>query len=199
MTSEALWPVAGGELARLTHAESALGRPQQKWGPALLPAPTAPSEGSAGIRSTWSRPHEWVCNPASRSWLTSSGVASHPTILSLGRSPTDLLISATRRIASSFNPSSLALGSWNPCELRFPAKTVRCSTALLGLTSLASRFAPSDPKIFRCRVALEEDQLFRRLLPTGPASAPEGWSHHLPAEIGPLVTCRIIFPFPAFR
>ena len=25
----------------------------------------------------WSRPHEWVCNPASRSWLTSSGVASH--------------------------------------------------------------------------------------------------------------------------
>src|SRR5579872_3920537 len=25
--------------------------PQQKWGPALLPAPTAPSEGSAGIRN----------------------------------------------------------------------------------------------------------------------------------------------------
>ena len=26
-------------------------QPQRKWGPALLPAPTAPSEGSAGIRN----------------------------------------------------------------------------------------------------------------------------------------------------
>ena len=25
--------------------------PQKKWGPALLPAPTAPSEGSAGVRN----------------------------------------------------------------------------------------------------------------------------------------------------
>ena len=66
------------------------------------------------------------------------------------------------------------LGSWNSCEFRFPAKTVRCSTALLGLTSLASRFALPDPKIVQCRVALEEDQLFRRLLPAGPASSPEG-------------------------
>jgi hypothetical protein len=27
------------------------GNPKQKWGPALLPAPTAPSEGSAGVRN----------------------------------------------------------------------------------------------------------------------------------------------------
>ena len=27
------------------------GLPQRKWGPALLPAPTAPSEGSAGVRN----------------------------------------------------------------------------------------------------------------------------------------------------
>jgi hypothetical protein len=31
---------------------------QTKWGPALLPAPNAPSEGSAGVQSTWPRPRE---------------------------------------------------------------------------------------------------------------------------------------------
>ena len=36
--------------AELDNAPNALG-PKQKWGPALLPAPTAPSEGSAGVRN----------------------------------------------------------------------------------------------------------------------------------------------------
>ena len=43
----------------------------QKWGPALLPAPTAPSEGSAGVRDL-----DRLRSPVPRSWLTSSGVAS---------------------------------------------------------------------------------------------------------------------------
>src|SRR4051812_27782947 len=30
---------------------SGMPAPKQKWGPALLPAPTAPSEGSAGVRN----------------------------------------------------------------------------------------------------------------------------------------------------
>ena len=49
---------------------------QKKWGPALLPAPTAPSEGYAGVRNLVQ-----TRRPAtrSRSWLTSSGVASHRT------------------------------------------------------------------------------------------------------------------------
>ena len=45
--------------------------PNEKWGPALLPAPTAPSEGSAGVRDL-----DRLRSPVLRSWLTSSGVAS---------------------------------------------------------------------------------------------------------------------------
>lgn len=72
----------------------------------------------------------------SRSWLTSSGVASH--------------------------------------HLPEPGGLVqRCSTALLGSITLASRFASRDPKTAGSRVALEEDRLFRRLFPAGPASTPE--------------------------
>ena len=37
-----------GWIARRQLAESS---PQKKWGPALLPAPTAPSEGYAGVRN----------------------------------------------------------------------------------------------------------------------------------------------------
>ena len=46
-------------------------RQNEKWGPALLPAPTAPSEGSAGVRDLIS-----LRLSVFRSWLTSSGVAS---------------------------------------------------------------------------------------------------------------------------
>src|SRR3954471_19434116 len=53
--------------------------PQKKWGPALLPAPTAPSEGSAGVRNLVKNPK---APTRSRSWLTSSGVASDRTALS---------------------------------------------------------------------------------------------------------------------
>ena len=44
---------------------------------------------------------------------------------------------------------------------------------------------------FRSRVALEEDQLFRRLFPTGPAKLRRG-PHCLSAEIGPSVTLRFL-------
>ena len=42
----------------------------------MLPAPTAPSEGSAGVRNLVKNPK---APTRSRSWLTSSGVASHRT------------------------------------------------------------------------------------------------------------------------
>ena len=62
------------------------------------------------------------------------------------------------------------------------AKTVRCSAALLGSTTLASRFAhqsPNPPRETRksgSRVALEEDRLFRRLFPAGPGKNPKALS-----------------------
>src|SRR5207253_10666441 len=52
-------------------------RAQKKWGPALLPAPTAPSDGSAGVRNLIPKPESLTTR--SRSWLTSSGVASRLT------------------------------------------------------------------------------------------------------------------------
>jgi hypothetical protein len=109
---------------------------EKKWGPASLPAPTAPSEGSAGVRST--------LDPAPENRLVtplldpgSPAQASHPTEpLPLARSLIDLLDCAARRFAglSTFPARRL--------EPRFlEAKTVQCSAALLGSTTLASRFA----------------------------------------------------------
>jgi hypothetical protein len=75
--------------------------PKQKWGPALLPAPTAPSEGSAG---------QVVQVPGDlfqKSWLTSSGVASHLTAPS--EEETDRLVDcASRRLACPFDYRCLA-------------------------------------------------------------------------------------------
>jgi hypothetical protein len=50
---------------------------------------------------------------------------------------------------------------------------------------------------FRSRVALEEDQLFRRLFPTGPANLRRA-SHCLSAEIGPSVTLRSLLAVAGF-
>jgi hypothetical protein len=50
---------------------------------------------------------------------------------------------------------------------------------------------------FRSRVALEEDQLFRRLFPTGPANLRRA-SHCLSAEIGSSVTLRFLLALAGF-
>jgi hypothetical protein len=79
-------------------------------------------------------------NPASRSWLTSSGVASHPTTPPRGEPdrPTRLRGPKARW---SFAPSGLSMRNSIPKNRTPPAKAVRCSAALLGVTALASRFA----------------------------------------------------------
>ena len=113
----------------------------------------------------WSRPDKSACDPASRSWLTSSGDASYPTAPSEGGALTGLPMT-TRRIANlSTDPAYQ--------EPKSSIKAVRCSAALLGRTTLASRFASAGPKTFGSRVALEEDPRFRRLIPSGTASAPK--------------------------
>ena len=91
----------------------------------------APSEGSAGVRNLVDR---------SRSLTNPLSILAHqlrrrfPSDRSLARrSLTDLRMT-TRRIANlSTDPACL--------EPKLPAKAVRCSTALLGSTPLASRFA----------------------------------------------------------
>jgi len=45
-----------GANLRQSPRDQELGRPKRKWGPALLPAPTAPSDGSAGVRNLVDKP-----------------------------------------------------------------------------------------------------------------------------------------------
>ena len=121
--------------------------------------------------------------------------ASPPTEpLPLSRSPTDLPDCAARRFAGlSIAPARLL-------EPRFlEAKTVRCSAALLGMTSLASRFAHQSPRGTSGTASRD-----RKIISSGASSRlarskPEGSSHCLPAEIGPLVARRAVLPLPAFR
>ena len=100
----------------------------------MLPAPTAPSEGSAGVRNLVktrkSRPALDPGSPAQASLPIEQ--------LPRKRSQTDLPTAPPE--------GSLAFRSVRPAfefdpKTELSAKTVRCSTALLGSTTLASRFA----------------------------------------------------------
>jgi hypothetical protein len=121
--------------------------PKQKWGPALLPGPTAPSVGFAGVRDLGrSGPKAPSTRP--RSWRTSSGVASHR-----GGPKTRFLVRfSSRESLSPQFPSASAR--------RLPRP--RCSTALLGLGPFHAASSPWGGNCPRTR----KHQLFRRLLPT---------------------------------
>jgi hypothetical protein len=128
--------------------------PKQKWGPALLPAPTAPSEGYAGVRNlVKTRRPQPALDPGS------PAQASLPTA------------AARESLAFSSFPSrrKFRLGPLMP---RPKTKQLRCSTALLGMITSASRFASTVPKNGFSRVAQKEDHLFRRLFPAGHGSFP---------------------------
>src|SRR4051812_30410311 len=110
--------------------------PIEKWGLALLPAPTAPSEGSAGVRNLVRLNPKIQTNPLSilahqlrrRIPSNSSLGEEEPARSTKTARPEGSLVSRPTR-PSFLKPKSLE------------AKTVRCSTALLGPTTLASPFA----------------------------------------------------------
>ena len=140
------------------------GRPQQKWGPALLPAPTAPSEGSAGVRNLILKPESSKIR--SRSWLTSSGVASYLIALSCEKpdrstdqQPGGSSIFQSARPAFSNRSSP----SQNNRMFHGPSWGNHSCVPLC----LSRSEDPSKPRRAR------GDHLFRRLYPAGPASAPE--------------------------
>jgi hypothetical protein len=170
----------------------ALRLPQKKWGPALLPAPTAPSEGYAGVRSTLDpAPVNRLVTP-----LLDPGSPAQSSLsterLPLSRSPTDLLDCAARRFADlstfparhsgtevprSQNHPVFRGPSWaDPSRVPLRSPTVRRPS---GTASRLRKTALPAP------------------LPGWPRQEPESSSHCLPAEIGPLVTCRTHLPFPA--
>ena len=80
----------------------------------------------------------------SRSWLTSSGVASDRTA-----PPCEEPDRSTRlrgpKARWSFDPSSLPM-KLQVLKPKGPSKTVQCSAALLGMTTTASRFAHQIPR-----------------------------------------------------
>ena len=124
----------------------------------MLPAPTAPSEGYAGVRNLDPLP----C-----------------------------------RLRSVLDPGSPAQASLPIVFIEARGLLIRrCSAALLGIITSASRFAQTVPKYVSSRVAQKEDHLFRRLSRLA-RFEPESSPHCLPAEIGSLVTCRTILPLPA--
>ena len=128
----------------------------------MLPAPTAPSEGSAGVRSTWSR--------------SSKGLAPRFSILA----------HQLRRRFPSYR--SLVRGALTSTRLRLPkvrlspelsvpgrAKAIRCSAALLGSITLASRFASSVRRLPKPRRARGRSTL-PAPLPDWPRFAPKSAS-----------------------
>jgi hypothetical protein len=163
----------------------------------LLPAPTAPSEGYAGVRSTWSRSPKGLAPRFSI--LAHQLRRRFPSYRSLVRGARLLLDCASRGFACL---SMSGLFVWPDPEPKSetgrPIKTVRCSAALLGETSLASRFAhlgseePREPRRARGHF------LFRRLFPAGPRRTRRSFPF-LPAEIGSSVPSSPFWPLPAFR
>jgi hypothetical protein len=147
-------------------------RAEKKWGPASLPAPTAPSEGYAGIRNLV-RFNLSAQPTRSRSWLTSSGVAFHPTapsrggarsIYSTARPEGSLVVRPFRPVQEKPNSEELELSGQNRPMFRGPSWVDHSRVPLCPPHRNASN-----------RVALEEDRLFRRLFPTGPGKGPKAF------------------------
>ena len=169
-------------------ANAAKPQPQKKWGPALLPAPTAPSEGSAGVRNLVDRalqptyPLSILAHQLRRRFLSDRSLlrGARPTYLTTW--PEGSLVA--RSVRPAIGPKS-------------SVKTVRCSAALLGMTSSCVPLCSSSiRRSLQSRVARDESPLFRRLFPAGPGKNPKALPNCLPAEIGPLVTCRTFLSLP---
>ena len=158
-------------------------QPKQKWGPALLPAPTAPSEGYAGVRST--------LDPAPERVRPRFSILAHQL---RRRIPSDYsLFRGARLISRHRHPKARASLDWPGLNgTVIPFKTVRCSAALLGKPSIAFRFAHLGSEDLREPRRTTGRFLFRRLFPAGPGKDPKIIPNCLPAEIGPLVACRVL-------
>ena len=155
---------------------------KRKWGPALLPAPTAPSEGYAGVRNLVKNPK---APTRSRSWLTSSGVASYRTTPSEEEPDRSTRLRGPK-VRWSFDRSGLAsrnrsLSKPKPSDALRPflGRPLSRPASLLDDPETASK-----PRRAGGRSTLPAP------LPGWPRTKPESSIHCLPAEIGPLVTCR---------
>ena len=147
--------------------------PKRKWGPALLPAPTAPSEGSAGPREI--RP---------RGQFSQSPSSPAQASLSIVPLPRERSLAFTRL---RFPKARL---SFNHFRLTRRSKPSDVPRPFLGRSLLRSallfRSKASEPR--RARGKINSSGASSRLAP----SCSEGASHCLSAEIGPSVACRFL-------
>lgn len=152
------------ERSALCQGESAksderISGPKQKWGPALLPAPTAPSEGSAGVRDLIRRSFT-VLDPGSPAQASLPITAARESLA----------------FSSFASRKKLHLG---PLMLRPKTKQLRCSAALLGMITSASRFAsPTE--------VLEAASRKRKIISSGASSrlAPDRPRRNSPLPAG---------------
>ena len=150
---------ASGPLGSLGREGIAQGVAQKKWGPASLPAPTAPSEGYAGVRSTWSRPAKRLGPRFS--------ILAHQ--LRRRIPPNRSLFRGARPIYSTARPEGSLVfrpfrpGVWNRSSSKPKPSSV--PRPFLGRPLSRPASLTDDPETIRSRVALEEDRLFRRLFP----------------------------------
>jgi len=144
----------------------------RKWGPALLPAPTAPSEGYAGVRNlVKTRRPRPALDPGS------PAQASLPIEqLPPRRSPTGLPDCAARGFAGLSPDPAWRLGTEVPRNQNRP---MFCGPSWVDHSRVPLCFA-TIRRPLRSRVALEEDRLFRRLFPAGPERNPKA----------PSIACR---------
>ena len=185
-----------GWIARRQLAESS---PQKKWGPALLPAPTAPSEGYAGVRNLVDRtfrttyPLSILAHQLRRRFPPNRSLrkgGARPAYQTAPPEGSLVFRPAGSGAPETFDPKTEHLSGPKPPDVLRP---------FLGQPLLRPASLTEIPKNPGSRVALEKIDSSGASSRLAPLPFPKKLQQCLPAEIGPLVTCRIFFPLPAFR
>ena len=127
--------------------------PNEKWGPALLPAPTAPSEGSAGVCDLIRRSFT-VLNPGSPAQASLPSMIDPKDILTvprpfLDRTPFASASPGGSAFATEGSTLPAPLASWSGMSVQFPLpkkqisfkRSIACRRRS-GLPSLVSRRRP---------------------------------------------------------
>jgi len=149
------------------------------------------------VFATWSKPEgpdplSILAHQLRRRFPSNSSLVrgARPTYLTAR--PEGSLVFRSVRPAPNSGPKTLTCGENRPM-FRGPSWD--------DLYRVPLRSPPASPPrrlAVGSRVARQEDHLFRRLFPAGPDKNPKALTNCLPAEIGPLVTCRTVLPLPAF-
>jgi hypothetical protein len=164
----------------------------------LLPAPTAPSEGSAGIRNLVDRsfrptdPLSILAHQLRRRFPSNNSLLRGAVLTYLTAPPEGSLVFRPARPGTpeTFDPKTEHLSGPKPPDVLRP---------FLGQSLLRPASLTEVPKNPRNRVALEKNDSSGASSRLAPLPLPKEPWQCLPAEIGPLATCRIFFPLPAFR